>query len=80
MLQSAVTKQFEIIGEAAYHVSKELKSSHSHIAWKRMEGMRHFLVHDYYEIAPKVLWKTKEDFIEFLKEDIKKILEGFNAR
>ncbi len=70
MVQDAVIKNFEVIGEAAYHISKELKKSHRFIEWKKIEGLRHILVHDYYKINPKILWNTKENDIPDLCRDL----------
>lgn len=48
----AVVKNIEIIGEAAFMLSKDFKSKHKEISWKVIAGMRHVLVHDYYKISP----------------------------
>ena len=45
-------KMVEIIGEAAYMITKEFKSSHPQLPWRQIEGMRHILVHGYYSISP----------------------------
>ena len=50
------SKMVEIIGEAAYMVTKEFKNSHPQLPWRQIEGMRHILVHGYYSISPEVLW------------------------
>ena len=47
-----------ILGEAANHVSKSLKEQHSEIPWADMTGMRHILVHDYFEVDLAEVWKT----------------------
>ncbi|MDE5976795.1 MAG: DUF86 domain-containing protein [Muribaculaceae bacterium] len=41
----------EIIGEAAYMITKEFKDSHNELDWKEIQGMRHHLVHGYYHIS-----------------------------
>lgn len=65
--QLAVIKLFEIIGEATYHIDKSFKRQHTHIEWKKMEGLRHILVHEYYRIEPDILWYTKEVFLSDLQ-------------
>lgn len=45
--QDAVLRRLEIIGEATKRLSDELKRQHPDIAWKKMAGMRDFLIHDY---------------------------------
>jgi uncharacterized protein with HEPN domain len=75
MVQDAVIKNFEIIGEAAYHVSKDLKSKYNNIQWKVIEGLRHILVHDYYRINPEILWNTKNEHLTSLQADLIDLLE-----
>ena len=50
MAQFAIIKNFEIIGEAAYHLSRELRESNVAIEWRKIIAFRHILVHDYYKI------------------------------
>lgn len=61
-----LTKMVEIIGEAAYMITKEFKQAHPHLPWREMEGMRHVLVHGYYTIRPEVLWDVVENDIPSL--------------
>lgn len=53
---SAVERQFEIIGEAAYHLSETFKSVHPDIPWAEIQGLRHFLAHEYFGINASILW------------------------
>lgn len=76
MVQDAVIKNFEIIGEAAYNLSNELKNRYTGIEWKKIEGLRHILVHDYYKINPEILWNTKEKDLAVLKIDIQGLLDS----
>ena len=39
----------QIIGEAASRVSNELRTKYPEVAWGGMIGMRHVLVHGYFE-------------------------------
>lgn len=75
MAQFAVIKNFEIIGEAVYHISKELKEKYAKIEWRKIEGMRHVLVHDYYRVNNALLWNTKEEKLVDLRIQVEEILE-----
>jgi uncharacterized protein with HEPN domain len=75
MAQFAVIKNFEIIGEAAYHISKELKAKYLEIEWSKIEGMRHVLVHDYYRVNSELIWNTKEEKLGDLRVRLEIILE-----
>ncbi len=58
-----LSKIVEIIGEAAYMITKEYKSLHTEIPWRQIEGMRHVLVHGYFSISAEVLWDVVENDI-----------------
>jgi uncharacterized protein with HEPN domain len=60
ILRFAIIKNLEIIGEAAYLLSKEFKAKHVAIEWNDMIGMRHILVHGYYQIKDEIVWATIE--------------------
>ena len=75
MLFYAVVKNIEIIGEAANNLTKELRSRHPEIEWADVIGMRHVLVHDYYNISPILAWKTAKNNIPALKQQIYNILQ-----
>ena len=47
MLQDAVTRPLEIIGEAAGQVSEDYREAHVDIPWHKMIGMRNRLIHEY---------------------------------
>ena len=47
LLQDAVIRNLEIIGEAANRVSSQTQELHPEIPWRQMIGMRNRLVHDY---------------------------------
>ncbi len=56
----ALVKAIEIIGEAAYQLSQETRESLPEIPWDDIIGMRHRLVHAYFDINLDVLWRTAE--------------------
>lgn len=76
ILQFAVIKNLEIIGEAAYMVTADFKLKHDSVDWAAIVGMRHMLVHGYYQIRNEIIWDTIETDLLPLKEKIKEwILE-----
>ena len=75
MVQDAVTKQFEIIGEASSRLSEDFKDKHNHIPWKKIIGMRNKLIHDYLGVDVKVIWATVTQDISIFRKDILKIIE-----
>jgi uncharacterized protein with HEPN domain len=70
MIQDAVIRNFEIIGEATKKISKRFTALHPNIPWQDMAGMRDKLIHDYLDVDLDVLWKTVEVDLPLLKEMI----------
>ena len=65
---TAVLMKITIIGEVASHFGKEIQDKNPKIDWAEMKGMRNFLIHEYFEVDPEVVWKAaKEDVPELLK-------------
>jgi len=50
LLSLALVRCIEIIGEAASKVSPETRSKYAEVPWADIIGMRHRLVHAYFEI------------------------------
>ena len=47
MLQDAVIRNFEIIGEAAAKISEKYKNEKPDIPWRKLVGLRNILIHHY---------------------------------
>jgi len=58
VLQAAIERKIEIIGEAANHLSEALKLAHPAIPWRRIVGQRHVLVRDRGKIKQDRLWNV----------------------
>ena len=71
-------KNVEIVGEAAYMLTKEFKAGHPEIPWKQVEGMRHVLVHGYSQVLPRILWNTAKQDIPEIKKQAEKYLNDID--
>ena len=76
ILYYAVVKNIEIIGEAAYMLTPEFKDMHPQTPWKIIIGMRHFLVHGYYEVAPEEVWNVIDKDLQTLKAQLEEYMKG----
>jgi uncharacterized protein with HEPN domain len=75
MLQLAIVKDLEIIGEAANNVSIECQNKYLDIPWRAMVGMRNRLVHAYFGIDVDVIWQTVRQDLPPLIASLERVLE-----
>ena len=75
MLVLAFIKDIEIIGEAAHQVSEETKTQLPEIPWGDIIGMRHRLVHAYFDINLEILWRTLQQDLPPLLVALEKALD-----
>ena len=54
----AITKEIEIIGEAASKISEDTKEKTTHIPWNEMIAIRNRLIHGYFDIDEEVIFQT----------------------
>lgn len=73
-----LTKMAEIIGEAAYKLTKEFRDSHPELPWREIIGMRHLLVHGYFTISEEVLWDVIQNDIPAMIPSLEKYLKDLN--
>ncbi len=70
----AVIRSIEVIGEASKKVPKGIKEKHNQIPWREIAGMRDKLVHEYFGIDNKVVWKTAKNDIPKLNKRLQAII------
>ena len=75
ILRFAVIKNLEIIGEAAYLLTKKFTSDHPETEWESVIYMRHVLVHGYYQIKDEIVWATIQTDLQPLKNQIMSYLK-----
>lgn len=74
MKKFATVKQLEIIGEAANHISEEIKVKHPEIKWREIVGLRNILIHEYFGVDEYVVWGIITQDIPTLKTHIERII------
>ncbi len=74
VMELALRKLVEIIGEAATRVSEETQRHQSTIPWPQIVGMRNRLVHGYDDISLDRLWDTIKDELPPLIEQLDSII------
>ena len=75
LIQSAVLREIEIIGEAAKYLGAETKNLNKEIPWAEIAKMRDKLIHAYFGVDLDIVWETVKKDIPFLKKHIRKIMD-----
>ncbi len=73
LIQDAVTRRLEIIGEASRNIPRALKEKNKHIPWFEMAQFRDLMAHAYFEASIKRVWKAATQEIRSIKEGMGKI-------
>lgn len=76
LVQSAVIRQLEIIGEAVKNLSPALKRKKPEIPWQDIAGLRDKLIHVYFGVDLDLVWKIIQKDLPVLKHQIQKILKA----
>jgi uncharacterized protein with HEPN domain len=69
----ALVKAVEIIGEAAYQVTPVTRQRLPEIPCDDLVGMRHRLVHAYFDVNLDILWRTATDDVPALLRVLERI-------
>lgn len=69
MIQDAVIRNFEIIGEASGRISPETMAR-ANLPWAQMKSFRNFLIHQYTGVDAKTVWKVIRDDLPVLAASI----------
>ena len=81
LLQAAVERKFEIIGEALTQAAQTFPMDVVQISqYKRFIGFRNILIHRYSTIANEIVWGTIEADLPVLRMQVTSVLEGLNAQ
>lgn len=74
LIQDAVVRQLEIIGEATKNLSWSTTERCPHVPWKEIAGMRDKLIHAYFGVDLDEVWNTAKKDIPYLKEAVEGLL------
>ena len=74
LIQDAVLRNFEVIGEAAKRVPPEYRQKHPEIPWRMMTAFRDVLIHNYEGVDLERVWEIINNELPQVKAAISAIL------
>ena len=74
LVQGWFVRHLQIIGEAVRTLPQDVRDGAPDVPWSKIVGMRHILVHDYFEIDASAVWEAVERDIPELKRQIHALL------
>ena len=80
LLQNAVIRSIEIIGEATKNIPDPFKERYSDVEWRKIAGTRDKITHHYFGLDLDTIWDTLKEDIPVLKKKILKIKEQLNKK
>ena len=74
MLQDAVCRQLEVLGEAASQVGEATRSKRAAVPWQSIIDMRNQLIHAYHRVDLDIVWRTARDALPDLIQQLEALL------
>ena len=71
--QDAVLRRLEIMGEAVKNIPQEFRDEYPDIPWRKIAGFRDVLIHGYFGVNLRRVWKVVDEDISLLKKEIIKV-------
>jgi len=79
MVQAAVIRQFEIIGEAVRNLPEELLAREPEIVWSDAVRMRNRIAHGYFSVDLGIVWDTIDNDLPQLRAAVRRLLQDLDS-
>ena len=78
LLQAAIIRYLEIIGEACRTLTEEMKKKSPETEWAKIIAFRNYIAHNYFDLDWNIVNKIIKEDIPILKIQINNIVENYN--
>jgi uncharacterized protein with HEPN domain len=76
VLQDALLHEMQVCGQAAGNLSDELKADMPDIPWRKVNGLRNRIVHEYFAIDLSIVWDTATQDMPGIRPTTNALLKG----
>jgi uncharacterized protein with HEPN domain len=76
LVQDAVIRRLEIIGEAVKGLGHRERSRHPEVPWGAIAGTRDKLIHDYYLVDHGLVWEMVQEHLTPLREAVTELMRA----
>ena len=73
LVQDAVVRRLQIIGEAAGRVPQELRDKFEFVPWRKIVAFRNLIIHDYATIKFSEVWRVIQVELPKLRKQLEKV-------
>jgi len=73
LVQDAVVRNLEIIGEATKKLPGKRKQSEPDIEWDKIAGLRNILAHEYFGVDNEIVWQIVKKKLPQLRKAVQSI-------
>lgn len=80
MVQDAVIRNLEVIGEAVKQLPADLRQRHPRIPWRSITALRNVLIHEYFGVDLEIVWRVVQKRLPALKQHVGVMLSRMPAR
>ena len=75
ILQDAVIRSFEVIGEAAHGISRTYQARYPEIPFRQFGQLRNFLIHEYFSVDLRRVWMIVQKDVPKFHEQVQNLLK-----
>lgn len=69
----SVVRNLEVLGEAASRLPEDFRGRNATIPWRKIVGLRHRIVHQYFDVDLELVWEIVQSELPTLEEQLRRL-------
>jgi hypothetical protein len=75
----SVVRNLEVIGEATRRLPEAFRAENPSIPWRRIIGLRHRIVHEYFDVDLALVWEIVQGELPVLEAELRQLKSTHGA-